>query len=297
MFKLPLLRTFSVTAAGLCCAVVLNHPVTVQAVGDPKVEFPAPSSHSVIKQRIGVTDVEVDYSRPNKNGREVFGKLVPLDAVWRTGANSSTKITFSDTVTLGGKEIPAGKYGLYTIPGADEWTVILSRNFDQWGAYDYKQSEDLVRFTAKPMTLPFVLETFAIEFIDVKEDSAQLCLAWDRTCVRVPLTVDTAARMKADLARAMASPGVTPQLYAQAANYYLGHNLELPQALEWINMAIEKTPNSFAYYGRKASIQGKLGDKAGALASAQKALELAKADPKEAGEGIAELTKLADSFR
>ena len=201
-------------------------------------------------------------------------------------------------MTLGGKEIPAGRYGLYTIPGADEWTFILSKNPDQWGAYDYKQADDLVRFTAKPETLASPVETFTIGFTDVRENSARLCVEWDRTRVSAPLNVDTAAKMKADITRVMVAPNVGPQLYAQTANYYLAHNIELPKALEYINTAIEKTPNAYAYYWRKAEIQRKLGDKAGGLASAEKSLELAKADPKEAGQtGIEEVTKLVDSFK
>ncbi len=300
MTKLHHPRAFAVnTAAVFCGALLLNYPGSALAADEAKIEFPAPSSHSVLKQRVGVTDVEIDYSRPNKNGREIFGGLVPFNAVWRTGANASTKISFSDPVKLGGKDVPAGKYGLYTIPAANEWTVILSKAPDQWGAYDYKQDDDLVRFTVKPMAampMAMPLETFTIGFDDVKEGSATLCLAWDRTCVCVPLTVDTAGIMKTNINRTAASAGATPQFYAQAANYYLAHNIELPKALEWINAAIEKTPNEYAYYGRKASIQAKLGDKPGAIASTQKAIELAKGKPGEE-EVVESMTKLANSLR
>ena len=297
MHPLRLSRTTAVFAAA--CAVLLHvSPVAALAAPPPKVEFPAPSAHSVLKQRIGVTDVEIDYSRPDKNGRDIFGALVPFDTVWRTGANSSTKITFSDPVNLGGKEIPAGKYALFTIPGANEWTVILSKDPNQFGAFDYKPSDDLARFTAKPETLPAPVETFTIGWADVKENSATLCLEWDRTRVSVPLTVDTTGKMQAEIARITASPDVTPRFYAQAADYYLNHHLDLSKALEWINLSIEKTsPVYFGNYAIKANIQGALGDKAGALASAQKALELAKADPEHGGPFITALTELANSFR
>lgn len=306
MYKFDLPRTFAFAATGLCCAVLLHPAATARAAAADagKVEFPAPSAHGVVKQRIGVTDVEIDYSRPNKNGREIFGGLVPWNAVWRTGANGSTKITLSDTVNVGGKEIPAGKYGLYTIPAANgEWTVIIYKDPNQWGSYEYKQADDLARASAKAETLTKPVETFTIGFADVKETSATLCLEWDRTRVTVPLMVDTVAKVKAGIARTIAAPGVTPQFYAQAANYYLSHNFDLPKALEWINLAmadpaIQKAPGFWGYYQRKASIQGKLGDKPGALASAEKALELAKANPTEASpEDIEGLTKLANSFR
>jgi len=102
-------------------------PGTLRAAEEKKIEFPAASQHSVVKQRVGLTDVEVDYSRPNKNGREIFGGLVPYGKLWRTGANAVTKIKFSHPVTLGGKEIPAGEYALFTIPTAEEWTIIVSK--------------------------------------------------------------------------------------------------------------------------------------------------------------------------
>ena len=304
MIELDFPRTLAVAATGFCCAILLNPSVAARAADADKVEFPAPSAHSVLKQRVGVTDVEIDYSRPNKNGREIFGGLVPWNAVWRTGANSSTKLTLSDAVNLGGKEIPAGKYGLYTIPAANgEWTVIFYKDANQWGSYEYKQSDDFARVSAKAETLATPVETFTIGLGDVKENSATLCLEWDRTRVTVPLTVDTVGKVKAGIVRTIAASGVTPQFYAQAANYYLSHDFELPKALEWINLAladpsIQTAPGAWGYYTRKADIQGKIGDKAGALASAEKALELAKAHPAEASpEDIEGIKKLANSFR
>src|SRR5262249_37338439 len=116
------------------------------AQSPPPVQFPQASQHATVKQRVGLTDIEVDYSRPNKNKREIFGGLVPWDKVWRTGANAATKIKFSDGVTLGDKEVPAGEYALFTIPKADEWTIILSKNLE----LPYKPDADIARVTAKP---------------------------------------------------------------------------------------------------------------------------------------------------
>src|SRR3982751_4091340 len=123
-------------------------PSSLQA--QEKIEFPAASQHAVVKQRVGLTDVEVDYSRPNKNGREIFGGLVPYGKLWRTGANAVTKIKFSDAVTLGGKEIPPGEYSLFTIPTANEWTIILSKDAKMQSAADYKQENDAARLRATP---------------------------------------------------------------------------------------------------------------------------------------------------
>ena len=283
-----------------CAALLPLLPGAAQAA-PPKLEFPAPSAHSVLKQRVGVTDVEIEYSRPDKNGRDIFGTLVPFGAVWRTGANAATTITLSDTVNLGGKDIPAGKYALFTIPGADQWTIILSKHAEQFGAFDYQESEDLARFTAKPATLAVPVETFTIGLADVKENSAQLELEWDRTCVSVPLTVDTTGKMQAEITRFAASPDATAGFYAQAANYYLTHHLDLNKALEWINLSIEKSSaeksSPLGSFTIKAKIQAALGDKPGALASARKALELAQADPQYGSSVIKALTELVDSFR
>ena len=135
-------------------------PGSLQASEEKKIEFPAASQHSVVKQRVGLTDVEVDYSRPNKNDREIFGGLVPYGKLWRTGANAVTKIKFSKPVTLGDKEIPAGEYALFTIPTADEWTIIVSKDAKVQSAADYKQENDAARLTAKPEPVPVTIETF-----------------------------------------------------------------------------------------------------------------------------------------
>src|SRR5205807_2083418 len=156
-------------------------PGTLRAAEEKKIEFPAASQHSVVKQRVGLTDVEVDYSRPNKNGREIFGGLVPYGKLWRTGANAVTKIKFSHPVTLGGKEIPAGEYALFTIPTAEEWTIIVSKDAKVQSAADYKQENDAARITAKPEPIPVTIETFTIALADVKGASATLNFLWDKT--------------------------------------------------------------------------------------------------------------------
>src|SRR5947209_11787580 len=155
-------------------------PGTLRAAEEKKIEFPAASQHSVVKQRVGLTDVEVDYSRPNKNDREIFGGLVPYGKLWRTGANAVTKIKFSNTVTLGGKEIPAGEYALFTIPTPDEWTIIISKDAKVQSTADYKQENDVVRVRAKPESIPVTIETFTIELAEVKGASATLTFLWDK---------------------------------------------------------------------------------------------------------------------
>src|SRR5882762_929887 len=174
-------------------------PGSLRAAEEKKIEFPAASQHSVVKQRVGLTDVEVDYSRPNKNGREIFGGLVPYGKLWRTGANAVTKIKFSDAVTLGGKEVPAGEYALFTIPTANEWTIILSKDAKMQSAADYKQENDAARITAMPEPIPVTIETFTIELADVKGASATLNFLWDKTRVPVKLTTGDVEQVSREL--------------------------------------------------------------------------------------------------
>ena len=148
----------------------------------------------MVKQRVGLTDVEVDYSRPNKNDREIFGGLVPYGKLWRTGANAVTKIKFSHAVTLGGKEIPAGEYALFTIPTADKWTIIVSKDAKVQSTAGYKQENDAARLAAKPEPNPVTIETFTISLADVKGASATLNFLWDKTRVPVKLTTDNESR-------------------------------------------------------------------------------------------------------
>src|SRR6267143_63526 len=154
---------------------------------DEKVEFPSASQHAVVKQRVGLTDVEVDYSRPNKNNRNIFGGLVPFDKPWRTGANQPTRIKASAPIKLGGKDVPAGEYVLYTVPGAAEWAIVLSKNLKAQSLADHKPEDEAARVTAKPVALAAPAETFAIGFEDLRANSATLYLEWDKTRVSVKL--------------------------------------------------------------------------------------------------------------
>src|SRR6187455_3726302 len=180
-------------------------PASLRAAEEKKIEFPAASQHSVVKQRVGLTDIEVDYSRPNKNNREIFGGLVPYGKLWRTGANAVTKIKFSKAVTLGGQEIPAGEYALFTIPTANEWTIIVSKDAKMQSAADYKQENDVARITATPELLPMTIETFTIALNDVKGASATLDFLWDKTRVPVKLTTEDVEQVSKQLDGAVSS--------------------------------------------------------------------------------------------
>jgi tetratricopeptide (TPR) repeat protein len=254
-------------------------PGRLQAADEKKIEFPAASQHSVVKQRVGLTDVEVDYSRPNKNNREIFGGLVPYGKLWRTGANAPTKIKFSKPVTLGGKEIPAGEYALFTIPTADEWTIIVSKDAKVQSAADYKQENDAARITAKPEALPDTIETFAIGFRDVKGASATLNFVWDKTRVPVQLTTDDVEQVSKQLEEVVsAKTPLDPRTAYQAAAFYYDNNKDMNQAAKWIDQALQKNPDAYFMHYKKAQIQAKLGNKKEATASAQKAIDILKKD-------------------
>ena len=244
-----------------------------------QIQFPDASQRGVVKQRVGLTDVEIDYSRPNKNDREIFGGLVPYGKLWRTGANAPTRIKFSDTVKLGDKEIPAGEYALFTIPNANEWTIIVSKDGKIQSTGDYKQENDAARITVKPTTLPAEVETFTIGLADVKGASATLHLDWDKTRVPVKLTTDDIEQVSKQLeAAAGGSTALDARTAYQAAAFYYDNNKDAAQALKWIDQALEKNPKAYFMHMRRAQIQERLGNKKEAAASAQKAIDILKAD-------------------
>jgi len=263
---------------------VLSAAFALASVGgvfaaDEKIQFPDASQHSIVKQRVGTTDIEIEYSRPNKNDREIFGGLVTYGKMWRTGANAPTKIKFSDTVKVGDKDVPAGEYALFTIPNANEWTVVLSKDAKIQSAADYKQENDAVRVSVKPEAYPVAMETFTIALSDVKGASATLNLIWDKTRVPVKLTTDDVDQVSQQLdASAKGTTPLDPRTAYQAASFYYDNNKDMAQAVKWIDQALEKNPDAYFMHMRRAQIQAKLGNKKEATASAQKAIEILKAD-------------------
>jgi hypothetical protein len=155
----------------------------------PQPNSPMPSPACTLKQRVGMTDIEIVYSRPGVKGRTIFGGLVPYDKVWRTGANEATRITFSAPVKLNDTDVPAGTYALFTIPGEKEWTIIVNKGARQWGAFRYDEKADLMRVKATPVKVAEPVETFTIDINDIRDDSATLNLIWEKTRVPVKLSV------------------------------------------------------------------------------------------------------------
>lgn len=245
-------------------------------VAKAQLSTPQPSPTATLTQKIGLTDVEVIYSRPGVKDRVIFGELVPFGEIWRTGANSSTKVKFSDDVTVGGVNVPAGQYALYTIPGKDEWTVIIYKQLENWGAAGYDKTQDQGRFTVKPTSLANKYETFTIDFSDFTTSAGTLNLMWENT--KISFAIDTPADeiVEKEIVKVMEGPGAND--YYQSARFYLEKNKNMDQALVYINKAVEKRPEAFWYIHVQAKILAKLGKKKEALAAAEKSLALAKAN-------------------
>jgi hypothetical protein len=267
------LLTFAV--AGL---VLAGPSAFAQGQQGPRINVPPLSPTSTLKQKVGFTDIEIVYARPGMRGRKIFGGLEPYGTVWRTGANTATKITFSTPVKIEGKELPAASYALYSIPGQDEWTVIFNKVAGEWGAYSYKQENDALRVMVKPVMLSQPVETFTIDINDIRTETATLNLIWEKTKVPVKLQVDAIKQVVAQIDTVMASgEKITPANYYSAAMFYYDNGLDLQKAKTWVEHAtnVEK-PQFFMLHG-KAKILAKLGDKAGAIEAAKSSIAVAQA--------------------
>ncbi len=242
-----------------------------------QIKAPQPSPSATIEQTVGLTSVEVEYSRPGMKGRKIFGDLEQYGKMWRTGANASTKITVSDDVKIGGKDVPAGKYALYTIPGETEWTIVLHKNLEHWGVGGYDEAEDLCRFTVKPTKLKDAVETFTIDFSNFTTSTAWINLSWENTKVSFEI-VTPADEMVEKQIKEQLVDGPAAGTYYAAARHYLDKNENLDQALTYINKAVEKRPEAFWYIHVQAKILAAKGMKKEAIAAATKSMELAKAN-------------------
>ncbi|MCJ8167257.1 DUF2911 domain-containing protein [Pontibacter sp. E15-1] len=261
---------------GFCLSAALMFGAgATQAQG---IKMPAPSPSQKVEQVVGLSTVSLDYSRPAVKGREVFGGIVPYGKMWRTGANASTKIKFSEDVTIEGNKIPAGEYALYTIPGKDEWTVIIHKNTKHWGdgGTDYKQTEDQARFTVKPQQNPRKVESFTINFTNVKADASDVEILWDNVIVPFTVKTDVDSKVMAQIQKeAIDNANADPNVYAAAASYYLETNRDLKQAQNWMKKANAKDPKYWNMH-TQAKIEAKMKDYKAAIKTAEQSMELAK---------------------
>lgn len=243
-------------------------------VATAQVKLPQSSSTQAVTQGLGIKNISLTYQRPNINGRTIFGGLVPYNEVWRTGANNIPSITFEEEVTIEGNKVPAGTYGIFTIPTATTWTIVLSKNVQQWGAYQYKQEEDFLRFTVPSHKLHDKVETFTMLFEDVTTTSTKLTLAWDKTKVGFTIVADQSKEIMASIEQAMMTD---KKPYFQAALYYFNNNLDGAKAVEWVTAADQGNTKAPHIKYWKSRILAKSGDKAGAKKAAQEGIDMAKA--------------------
>lgn len=238
-----------------------------------QITAPQPSPFSKMEQEVGLTNVTIEYSRPGMRDRQIFGNLVPFGELWRTGANSNTKITFSDDVEIGGKQLEKGTYAIYTRPNKENWEVIFYSDSNNWGnPQQWDDSKVALKATAAVSELPFAMETFTIFLDDLKSDGAVLNFVWENTVASLPFTVPTDAKTLASIEKVMNGP--TANDFFAAGSYYHDSGKDKKKALEWVNKAIsmQETP-PFWMLRKKSLIQADLGMKKEAIATAKLSLE------------------------
>ena len=225
---------------------------------------------------VGLTDVEIEYSRPGTKGRNIFGDLVPFGKVWRTGANANTTISFSEDVIIDGKTLKKGKYALFTLPKVESWEVIFYSKTDNWGNPEvWNEADVALRATVVPEMLNRNVESFTIDINDLDNNFATLNLSWEKTLVSLKFEVPTQKMAMASIDKVLAGPSAGD--YFSAAQFYYQANGDLTKALTYVNKALElNKQNPYWYTKLKSLIQAKLGDKKGAIETARMSLEAAK---------------------
>ena len=240
-----------------------------------QIQTPAPSPFQKIEQKVGLTDVTLEYSRPSMKGRTIFGGLVPFGEIWRTGANASTKITFSDDVTIEGKNLKAGSYAIYTRPGQESWEVYFYSDSNNWGTpSEWDESKVAAVTKVKVYPLPMTVQSLTMTFGNLTNDSVELGILWDKTYVGIPIKFGTDAMVAASIDKVMAGPGAGD--YYSAAVYYLESGKDIQMAKTWIDKAVSMRTDAFWYFRQQSLIYAKAGDKKGAIKAAQTSLAMAK---------------------
>jgi hypothetical protein len=240
-----------------------------------QIKTPQPSPSATIIQAVGLATATIEYSRPSLKGRKMIGSaLVPFGQVWRTGANKIPNLKLTEEVMIEGQKVPAGTYGVVSIPALTEWTIILTKKADQWGVYEYKQDDDLVRFKVKSEKLAAKEEHFTMSFTDFTATSAKVAIRWENTQVKFNIKHDPSTQIMAEIKEKTSAADVKSDTYFDAANYYFENGGDLNQALAWADKVVEKDKQYWTYYLR-AKIAAKLGKCDIAADDATKGLEMA----------------------
>jgi DUF2911 family protein len=241
-----------------------------------QIKTPAPSPGAKVEQKVGLTDVTLEYSRPSMRNRTIFGDLVPFGKLWRTGANARTKITFSTDVTIDNKELKAGTYAIFTIPDKDSWEIVFYTEYAGAGApSELDESKVALKTTSKVHPLGFPMETYTMGFGDLADgNSGMLYIMWEKTSVGIKIEVPTEEIAMKSIDKVLAGPSAND--YFGAGSYYFSTGKDLKKALEWVNKAVEMSPKAFWMTRQKSLIQAKMGDKKGAIETAKISLEVSQ---------------------
>jgi tetratricopeptide (TPR) repeat protein len=257
----------------LPCLVLVSSLSNAQST---QLDLPRQSQHAIVMQRIGVTNVTIDYHRPLVNGRKIFGGLVPYGQVWRAGANENTTITFSDPVMIEGKALDRGTYGLHMIPSEDQWTIIFSKMHTAWGSFSYDQAEDALRVTVKPEAAEFQ-DALTYDFDQLKPDAAVVTLRWDKVAVPFKVSVNVNQAVEASLHNQLRGLSqYTWDAWDDAATYMVDNKMDLNEALKYEDRSIQNEER-FENLLTKSRILDALDRKDEAEATRSKALAMANA--------------------
>jgi hypothetical protein len=240
-----------------------------------QIKTPQPSPTATITQKVGVSNISVEYSRPGAKGREIFGGLVSYGKMWRTGANKATKITFNENCVFGGAKVKKGSYSLFTIPGEKEWTVVLNKNTELWGVGEYDEENQVCSIVAKAINTKDFTESFTIDFGTFQSFSAIMSLKWANTKIDIKIESLEAKKLEKQYLELL-TKGPSANDYYNGAKFFADNTSEYEMALEWINTAIKKRPDAFWMQFHKARILKKMGNNKESISVAEGVIELAR---------------------
>jgi hypothetical protein len=240
-----------------------------------QIKTPQPSPTATITQKVGVSNISVEYSRPGAKGREIFGGLVSYGKMWRTGANKATKITFNENCVFGGAKVKKGSYSLFTIPGEKEWTVVLNKNTELWGVGEYDEENQVCSIVAKAIDTKDFTESFTIDFGTFQSFSAIMSLKWANTKIDIKIESLEAKKLEKQYLELL-TKGPSANDYYNGAKFFADNTSEYEMALEWINTAIKKRPDAFWMQFHKARILKKMGNNKESILVAEGVIELAR---------------------
>lgn len=240
-----------------------------------QIKSPQPSPTATITQKVGVSNISVEYSRPGAKEREIFGGLVSYGKMWRTGANKATKITFNENCVFGGAKVKKGSYSLFTIPGEKEWTVVLNKNTELWGVGEYDEKNQVCSIVSKAIETKDFTESFTIDFGTFQSFSAIMSLKWANTKIDIKIESLAAKKLEKQYLELL-TKGPSASDYYDGAKFFADNTSEYEMALEWINTAIDKRPDAFWMQFHKARILKKMGNKKESISVAEEVIASAK---------------------